>query len=491
MGTSWTGAAQDGMWYAPTNWTDGVPRAHVATYFQDGKFGTILLALAPGQAAHAGELSIVGATLTFAAGPLHLDPLSTNPPSQAQDLVISGSTLTVDPSAQVSGAGIFTLHNQARLNLQGSFRDATGDVLGTGDAVTITGIGAAWVNSVSFYLGGTDASAHLAIRHGGALKVAQVATIADGTATVTGPGSSVTAGTLEIGNGPDGALVIENGAHVSDTSGIVGDSPLAGAVVTGTGSSWSNSNGLLVGDGTGQASLTVTDGAKLGFAGGLSIGGTLILDGTAKLSGSYISLQGGSIIAEPPPGHATGPDVVLRNSLFLFGTGGGLNIAYLESLPGARLVIQGAISESPVAPEVLQIVAGTVALENSGNSISKVEINAGTLDLTATGAAGGHNIAFIGAGTLQIEAGVAIPDPITGFEYSGQTIDFAAMQLGNASSYDYVPDASGSGGSLTVTNGTESSTLHLGGYHDPNDFFFRQTSIGTGTQIYYEGPTHI
>ena len=186
---------------------------------------------------------------------------------------------------------------------------------GEGDQVTISGQGAAWVNTNSFYLGAAGGAAQLLITGGGALKVTQVATIADGSATVSGAGSVISAGTLEVGNGLGGALTIENGAQVTDVSGIVADSPSATVLLTGAGSSWTNSNGLLIGDQTGQAAVTVTDGAKLGFAGGLSIDGTLVLDGTAKLNGSYISLEGGTIIAEPPPGQPTGPDVIIRHSV--------------------------------------------------------------------------------------------------------------------------------------------------------------------------------
>jgi len=491
MATTWTGAGLDGYWFTSANWSDGIPREQANALFANGDFGIISLTPDAGQQAVAGELGIKAATLGFATGWLYLDPVTVSSPEQTQDLLIGDATLTVAAGAHVAGAGVFTLKYQAIVTLYGSFHDAVGDVLGEGDQVTISGQGAAWVNTASFYLGTGGAAAQLLINQGGALKVTQVATIADGSAIVTGAGSIITAGTLEVGNGLSGTLTIENGAQVTDVSGIVADSPSATVLLTGAGSSWTNSNGLLIGDQTGQAAVTVTDGAKLGFAGGLSIDGTLVLDGTAKLNGSYISLEGGTIIAEPPPGQPTGPDVIIRHSVDLFGVGGGLDTAYLESVPGSRLAIAGTISESLVLPETLQIVTGTVVLQNSQNSISQIQIAAGTLDLAATGAAGGGSISFIGSGTLQVEAGVAVSELITGFEYSGQTLDLAGMKFGDASTYSYAPVANQQGGVLTVSNGTQSAVFDLSGYHNPSDFFFGHSSLGGGTQIYYEGPIHL
>ncbi len=88
-----------------------------------------------------------------------------------------------------------------------------------------------------------------------------------GTVTVTGAGSTwaTTSGySIYVGGGGDGALTVQNGGSVTGSSDVIGNSvgTTGTALVTGTGSIWTNSGGLTVGS-LGTATLRVEDGATV------------------------------------------------------------------------------------------------------------------------------------------------------------------------------------------------------------------------------------
>lgn len=88
----------------------------------------------------------------------------------------------------------------------------------------------------------------------------------DGTVTVTGAGSTWTnSSDLIVGrNLSDGTLTIENGGVVSSAAGTIGFSPDSTGVVTvtGEGSTWENSGSLRVGS-AGASTLTITEGGAV------------------------------------------------------------------------------------------------------------------------------------------------------------------------------------------------------------------------------------
>src|SRR5439155_11392063 len=87
-------------------------------------------------------------------------------------------------------------------------------------------------------------------------------------AILTGAGS-VWSNQLNLNVGLDGAgnqLVVSNGAVVADVDGFLGHDPGANdnvAVVTGVGSLWTNSDGLLVGYQAGHNQLVVSNGGMV------------------------------------------------------------------------------------------------------------------------------------------------------------------------------------------------------------------------------------
>ena len=86
-----------------------------------------------------------------------------------------------------------------------------------------------------------------------------------GTATVTGTGSKWTnSGDLYVGNYGTGTLRIEAGGQVSNSTGYLGyNSGSSGtATVTGAGSKWTNSGSLYVGN-SGSGTLHIRDGGMV------------------------------------------------------------------------------------------------------------------------------------------------------------------------------------------------------------------------------------
>ena len=159
---------------------------------------------------------------------------------------------------------------------------ATGDVTYTlADGLTISG------GSLTFKENVNNANVHLAVSgrinigFGGQLNIlsgSQVSSPSLGSigfggspamATVNGTGSTwTTSSTLIVGEFSQGTLNIETGGQVSNTSGLIGDqSGSVGTVtVAGTGSTWTNSSNLLVGS-SGQGILNIEAGGQVSNVG--------------------------------------------------------------------------------------------------------------------------------------------------------------------------------------------------------------------------------
>jgi T5SS/PEP-CTERM-associated repeat protein len=139
---------------------------------------------------------------------------------------------------------------------------------GSNGTVTVTGAGSTWINSsVSSGLSvGNTGNGSLTISDGGTVNNSAAASIgtnsgSNSVALVTGTGSTWTnSRNLFIGNLGNGQLTIENGGSVSNVSGFIAASGGNGTVtVTDSGSSWTNSTALQVGT-TSTAVLNVDNG---------------------------------------------------------------------------------------------------------------------------------------------------------------------------------------------------------------------------------------
>jgi len=73
------------------------------------------------------------------------------------------------------------------------------------------------------------------------------------------------------------------------------------------------------------------------------------------------------------------------------------------------------------------------------------------------------------AGTLTLSAPAVYSGTVSGFDGNDQ-IDFGNLTFGPASVVDYLEDADGHGGVLTVASGGETAQLHLEGDYSAVDF---------------------
>jgi T5SS/PEP-CTERM-associated repeat protein/autotransporter-associated beta strand protein len=266
------------------------------------------------------------------------------------------------------------------------------------NSVLVTGSGSRWVNSgnLTFGLAGHDNS--LVISNGGIVSVGlnsiigDLATASNNSVLVTGVGSLLTnSADLYVGNAGSGnSLVISNGGRVASGDGIIGnfaDSSNNSVLVTGSGSTWSNSESLTVGV-SGSGTLTVANGASVVAATGITI---------ASQSGSSGTLNIGRFGTNDTAGTITAPTIA-------FGSGTGrINFNQSDSTT---------LTSSISGLGTLQhLGAGTTILTGSNSYTGTTTINAGTLlaNNTAGSALGSSSVTVQSGGTLGGNGSIAGP----------------------------------------------------------------------------------
>ena len=237
-----------------------------------------LLAALPGQA------YAQGLTLGANAGDNDSRVVGTGQNGTASRVFVGESgrgTLTVQ------GGGTFTTSDSTYVGARPS---------GEG-IITVTGAGSSLRASPILYVG-FDGSGTVTASGGGAISAANGVMLGansagQGTVTVTGAGSSLGSGSyIYLGNVGRGTLDVSNGGSVASTGpfrfGTEADG-IGVATVTGTGSSLTAGSGLYIGD-KGQGTLTVSDGGSVSAGGNALIGYTAGSAGTVTVSGSGSSL---------------------------------------------------------------------------------------------------------------------------------------------------------------------------------------------------------
>jgi hypothetical protein len=140
-----------------------------------------------------------------------------------------------------------------------------------------------------------------------------------------------------------------------------------------------------------------------------------------------------------------------------------LNSGVLEASGSGGMVVASAIANSGV----LWANGAYLTLEDdvSGNGVAKID-GAGTLDFAATSTA---NVVFGAgaAGTLKLEDSFHFNGAISGFAGS-DTIDLA--DLFGATSLSYHENAAGTGGTLSVSDGSATVNLSLLGLYSADNF---------------------
>ena len=305
-----------------------------------------------------------GSTWTFPHDPPSFVTLSVGP----------DGTLTVD-----SGGAIDMGHTYSGLSISGAMvlRDAgsridTNVFIADGDA-TLQGhaqILDGGVLSTDFSVIGTGGIVNNVLKQG------------NGKVTVDGAGSQwLVAETLDVGQHGSGVLVVSGGGKVSAVDGYIGSFNMAGrgdgiATVTGTGSLWSNSGALRVGD-YGDGTLEVTAGGKVTSGNG-HVGARAGSTGTATIAGvgSLWEITGALAIANAGTGTLT-----LENSGAVTVTGS-TSIGALGKLAFGDGGAAGTLTTSGISN------AGIISFNNTGSVTLAAPISgSGTLDKAGSGTA--------------------------------------------------------------------------------------------------------
>jgi autotransporter passenger strand-loop-strand repeat protein len=169
---------------------------------------------------------------------------------------------------------------------------------------------------------------------------------------------------------------------------------------------------------------------------------------------------------------ATEQGAVISNGGLEIVVGGGSASGTMVSAGGVDFVF-GSASNTTVMTDGAEYVYGTV---------NGATINGGLLYLRGTGTAGTSQINFASGagGTLELDRSVAFNGVISGFGVPGG-IDLRDISfLGSGTTLGYAD--SGTSGTLTISDGTNTATLHLLGHYTAANFVTQADGNG-GTLV--------
>ncbi|CAA2154511.1 Extracellular serine protease [Methylobacterium brachiatum] len=370
--------------------------------------------------------------------------------------------LTLSGSLAASGGGwVLTLGGVGDGRITGTIGNTIGSLLKDGTGTwTVTGQ-ATLANEVQSS-GGT-----LTIAEGGRLSNSDGFvghdTGSSGTMTVTGTGSTwINRAGLVVGFGGTGTLAIQGGGQVSNRNGTIGYfATSSGTVtVTGTGSTWTNNNSLSVGHG-GTGTLTVADGGLV--SAGANGTGTVSV---AFLSGSTGTLAIGAAAGQPAVAAGT-----VQASKVAFGAGTGtITFNHTGNPDGTAVAFVPTITGTGTVSHL----AGTTILTGANSYTGATTVSGGTLSAANATALGASAAKVTAGGTLDVN-GVTIANVLT---LAGSGAGGAGALTGTG--------AAGVSGAITLAGDAAlggSGTLTLsGGIHDGGNGY-GLTKLGTGTAI--------
>jgi hypothetical protein len=155
------------------------------------------------------------------------------------------------------------------------------------------------------------------------------------------------------------------------------------------------------------------------------------------------------------------------------------NSGTLEATGSGGLVVNSAVANSGTlwANRGNLTVNGAV----SGNGAAVID-GAATLEF---GAGSSANTVFGdgAAGTLKLDQSASFSGTVSGFA-AGNAIDLADLGFGGAMTLGYAANAGGSGGILTMSDGTHTASLALLGQYAASGFH-AASDAGAGTMIAY------
>jgi archaellum component FlaF (FlaF/FlaG flagellin family) len=271
--------------------------------------------------------------------------------------------------------------------------------------------------------------------------------------------------------------------------------------------------------------MVIADGASMPLSGIISNTGTIEIDSVTgqsqlQLIEHGITLNGGGqvILSDSSANTISGtaPDVTLTNVDNTISGAGQLGAGELT------LVNQGTISDTGINALVvdtgpnLVINSGTLEANGTGglSILSGIE-NTGTLwadsgKLTVDGAVTGYGNALISgsatlefgaassaattfaanaSGTLKLDDVLDFTGTVAGFNGHDQ-LDLGNVQFGGALTLNYSANTAGTGGTLTVSDGTQTENIAFSGQYDTGGFHLASDGT-TGTLITYTPSTLI
>src|SRR5262245_59967488 len=403
--TVWTNGTGD--WFVGTNWSAGVPDSSTQGQINNGG---------------AAQITTSGAA---AASIL----LGWNDVSEFGNLSMSGAgRLTVQQDLAVGGLGngTFNITSGAQVS---DFSGEVGYTItshpGVSGNATVDGAGSSWTHANELYIGyGT-----------GTLTISNGATVSNafgylgyfgefpgrshGTVTVTGTGSSWTnSNDLFVGNSGTGILNVSNGGSVSNGTGQMGYSFGADgtATIDGSGSTWTTNGFFYVGgEQGGSGVLNIANGGHVNSNGSFAYIGygansqsNATIDGANSLwnnfRGLYVGFNGQGTLSITNGGQMM--NGTFANVGFSVAATGTLNVSGADSLfsTGGALSIGGNVS-GPGGTGSLHIA--------EGGTVSAASVNIWeTGTLTGSGSITNSTTTMI-QGTLAPEQKISIAGNVT------------------------------------------------------------------------------
>lgn len=270
------------------------------------------------------------------------------------------------------------------------------------NTATVTGNGSAWANTNFLYVGYIGSSNTLVIADGGRAngpetRIGYGPLTTNNVALITGSGAllSNTANTIVGYGGYAGQLIISNGATVYDSIGALGytnQSSRNTATVTGSGSTWINTNNLFVGYVASSNTLVIADGGavydqegRIGqFA--VSSNNTVVVTG-----GGLWSHTANTLVGYGGPGN----QLIITNGGMVTGGVGAIGYTNSSVLNVATVTGTGSTWENSGFVYVGFLSSSNALVIADGGVVNDIEADIGTKGTSS------NNLAIVaGSGTL-------------------------------------------------------------------------------------------
>ena len=297
------------------------------------------------------------------------------PAPYAATLVVGATNNSTNADLQINNGYTLTVTSSVVIG-----RDA-----GSHGTIEVSHTGTGSTLSASTLTVGSSGTGALAIANASTVSVGGISigfnAGSNGTVTVTGTGSTLSGTTFSsnVGAYGTGSLTVSSGGAVNATNSAVGygTGSTGTATVTGTGSTWTNSGVLSIGN-SGTGALTIASGG--------AVSATTVMLGANNGSSGTLNIGAASGSTAVAPGTLTASGGVA------FGSGTGvINFNHTSSSYVFASVISGSSG-------TINVLAGTTTLTgNSSAFTGTTSVTAGTLSVNGTL---GGNVSVASGGTL-------------------------------------------------------------------------------------------